>query len=368
MRILVLVAGLWAATAAAEPVELLHNVPSRLAVSSAVESKTIEPRHLVDGDRATAWNSATGDLVGGWIEFAVPAEVAVDEIRLIVGHTGKGKEGDYFPLNHRIKRVRILRDDTKVGDFDLDPSSRELQAIKIGKPGGRYRIRVLKTVAGKRRSWRELAVAELEVWGTVPAPMQPGPHEVTHYTGIRVGELGPPNVTFKRATGTAPTLDARCRLNLCKPADPTMVTLAPTGSAFRSVVVEPGDRRGYARIFVETEAGWWLAGVMDMGTYADAGYTAKVEQLAVEGDLLQVTVDFQASTPGDHTRLYTVCGLAGDRSPSCLAKALGLEVVHTKYKVDIEHVVRIADGYLRITRGTRRPAWEWEIGDHRLAF
>src|SRR3990167_4374331 len=163
MRFLPLIAMLWAAPAAAAPVELLHNVPSRIAVSSAVESKTIEPRHLVDGDRTTAWNSATGDLVGGWIEFAVPAEVTVDEIRLIVGHTGKGKEGDYFPLNHRIKRVRVLRDDTKVGDFDLDPNSRELQAIKIGKPGGRYRIRVLKTEAGKRRSWRELAVAELEV-------------------------------------------------------------------------------------------------------------------------------------------------------------------------------------------------------------
>ena len=368
MRLICFLALLWAAPAAGAPIELLHNVPSRLAVSSNVESKSIEPRHLVDRDRATAWNSATGDLVGGWIDFHVPEEVTVDEIRLIVGHTGKGKEGDYFLLNHRIKRVRILRDNAKLGDFDLDPNNRELQAIKIGKPGGHYRIRVLATVPGKLRRWRELAVAELEVWGTIPAPMQPRPHDITTYTGIRVGALGPPDVAFQRAVGRTATLAERCKRDRCKSTDPAMAKLTPTGSTFRTVLVEPGDRRGYARIFVETEAGWWLAGTMEMGVFADAGYSAKVEQLAVVTDLLQVTVDFQASTAGDHTRLYMLCGIAPDKSPACLTRAIGLEVVHTKRQVNIEHVVGVANGYLSIDRGKTRPAWEWTVGDYRLAF
>lgn len=367
MMVPVVVAALTSSVAGA-PVELLHNVPSQIAVSSAVESKTIEPHQLVDGNRATAWNSASRDLVGGWIEFRVGAEVTVDEIRLIVGHTGRGKEGDYFALNHRIKRVRVLHDKVKVGDFKLDPNSRELQSIKIGRPGGVYRIEVLETVPGKKRGWRELAIAELEVWGTLPPAMQPRPHDIDGFHGVTVGTLEAPRVRFARAGGPKPTLDGLCKLYRCDPASPRMAKLAPKASGFRTVLVETADGLGYARVFAETEAGWWYLGAMSMGAYTDATYTGKVEELRVEDGLLRVVVDFKAPAGSDHARLFTLCGIAPDGSPACLPEAIGLDVAHTKYKARFEHVVDLANGYLHISRGERAAPWEWLVGDHVIAL
>jgi hypothetical protein len=58
-------------------VELLHATPALVAVSSRVDNPRDLPEFLVDGRAVTAWNGRTGDLVGGYMAFRVPADAVV---------------------------------------------------------------------------------------------------------------------------------------------------------------------------------------------------------------------------------------------------------------------------------------------------
>jgi hypothetical protein len=169
-------------------VELLHAVPATVAVSSTVDNPKILPAHLVDGDPATAWNSRTGDLVGAWIAFRVPRDVHVDQIRMSAGFTHTDADGDLFTKNPRIQRVRVSRDGVVVLDQRLDPESRKLQELAVDAAGGDFRIEVTEIMRGSKRTWREVCVSELEVWGTVPSTMPVGATTPT----VRVGSLGVP--------------------------------------------------------------------------------------------------------------------------------------------------------------------------------
>ena len=351
--------------ATASPVELLHNVPCEVIVSSAVESKTITPAQLVDGDRATAWNSTTGDLVGAWVEVTLPAEVTVEQIKLVVGHTGKGEEGDYFPMNHRIKKLRILRNGVRLADVSLDPDSRELQQIKVGRPGGVFRLQVLATVPGTKRSWREIAIAELEVWGTLPAGMTARHHSVKvgRATDVRARWDDPP--VLKRAVGKARPFDVVCNTTNCTAG--AMTKLEPKDARFKTIAVETATRTGYARYYIETEAGWWFMGAATFGVYSEGATVAAVEQLAFEDGYALITVDQRAPTTRDHVRLFTICTIAPDGTPACLNHVLPVEVINTKHDVRWQHVIKVANGYLSVDRGTL-DAWENLIGDHKLVI
>lgn len=168
-------------------VDLLHRAGAKVAVSSVVVNPKIHPGDLIDGDRGTAWNSRTGELDGAWIAFRVPAGARVTRIAMTVGFTGKGPEGDYFVMNRRIREVRVTRDGDKPRRFVLAPASRELQSLPIDGPGGDYRIEVVATVPGTRKSWREICVSELQVWGS-PAP---GTSDERVTPPVTVGSLDP---------------------------------------------------------------------------------------------------------------------------------------------------------------------------------
>jgi hypothetical protein len=157
-------------------------------VSSTVDNPNILPAHLVDGDPATAWNSRTGELVGAWIAFRVPREVHVDQIRISAGFTHTDARGDLFMMNPRIRRVRVSRDGVVVLDQRLDPGSRKLQELAVDAAGGDFQIEVTELQRGSKKSWREVCVSELEVWGSVPATL---PVAATTPT-VRVGSLGAP--------------------------------------------------------------------------------------------------------------------------------------------------------------------------------
>lgn len=149
-------------------VELLRAVPATVRVSSRVRNKDILPEHLVDQNRDTAWNSASGKLVGSWIEISVDG-ARVHELKMTVGHTGRGPRGeDYFTMNPRIRQVALDDAGKPLGSFDLDITSRDLQSIKV-HPKGTLRITVTQIEPGSKKSWREIAVSELEVWGTPDA-------------------------------------------------------------------------------------------------------------------------------------------------------------------------------------------------------
>lgn len=366
-RFAIVTALLVSATAAADPVELLHNVPSQIAVSSEVESKTIKPEQLVDRDRATAWNSKTGDLVGAWIEFRVPSVVTVDDIKLIVGHTGKGPEGDYFPMNHRIKRVRVLREGEKVGDFTLDPNSRELQAIHVGKPGGVYRIQVLEVVTGTKKNWRELCVAELEVWGTLPPGMEAREHMPATYWSFAVGKLpGEPMRAYVDAR-PQPTWADRCRENLCKgtdPAAPGALTLHPKGSKIKTVFVEAMPGYSYARLYIETAAGWYYCGGLGLASYSVGSSTVKLEELSVKDEIVRVQIDMQGDDHASHARWFDACGLTAAGAPACLGDPIGVDVVDKRLGNEYHHVARVENGFVKIARSPAGNSWDWIVGDH----
>ncbi|MBL0219598.1 MAG: hypothetical protein IPQ07_37755 [Myxococcales bacterium] len=196
------------APAPAALVELLHAVPTTVRVSSRVANPAIKPAHLVDRDLSTAWNSATGELVGAWIEVTVPELATIAELRMTVGHTGKGpKAEDYFTMNPRIKKVAVWGSGTTaIATFVLDPDRRDLQTLAVKTEERRLRILVEEIVPGSKKAWRETAVSELEVWGTPPrgwtAPASPLSPEI---------EVGDPMV------GTEDSLAALCEAQLVEP-------------------------------------------------------------------------------------------------------------------------------------------------------
>ena len=155
---------------APEPmVELLHSVPATIRLSSTVANKSILPVHIADRDLTTAWNSRTGDLRGAWIDLAVPG-AAIREVRMTVGHTGKGPKGeDYFTMNPRIRRVTLLDDDNEIAHADLDINKRDLQIVKLPEPHAHVRLRVDDVIMGTKRAWREACISEIEAWGMLPA-------------------------------------------------------------------------------------------------------------------------------------------------------------------------------------------------------
>jgi hypothetical protein len=172
--------------AEAPPVDLLRSVRTDLAVSSVYRDQAGQAQRLVDGDLETAWNSRTGDLVGAWIEVRLPPSATVHSIGLTAGFT-KAEATDLFTGNHRVARVRVLRDGTEVGAFALNVESRELQTFDLRGPGGVYRIEVAEVVAGSRASWRETCVSELRIFGTDPSA-----REGARYPQFAVGELPAP--------------------------------------------------------------------------------------------------------------------------------------------------------------------------------
>lgn len=198
---------------------LLYTTNAVVAVSSKVDNPKDFPEHLVDGKSDTAWNGKTGDL-NGWIQFRIPAPAHVEAISLIVGFDKKAKNGDdLFVMNHRITKVRVSSAGKTLAETTLDPNVRTPQAIKLGAPGGDFRIDVLETAPGTKKEWRELVVSELAVWGEPNAAAL----AEAHLPKVYVGSLDPPDASAPAQTpatpakaravanvGRAPSLDAFC--------------------------------------------------------------------------------------------------------------------------------------------------------------
>lgn len=167
--------------AAREPkgplVELLHNAPSTLRVSSASRYPTLSAKALVDGNLETAWNSRPGELVGASVTFTVPDYARVHTLQLTSGFAKVGKKGDLFTMNHRITEVTLFRNGARVGAFKLDPDSRALQEIPVNQHGGRFELAIDAVVPGTRPSWREVCISELMVWGWLPEEHPPARQE-----------------------------------------------------------------------------------------------------------------------------------------------------------------------------------------------
>jgi hypothetical protein len=99
-------------------------------------------------------------------------------------------------MNHRIKRVDLLRNGALLRTADLDVGSRALQRLVIGTAGGEFQVVVRETVPGTEASWREVVVSELRVLGT-PGKERRAP---TDRLFVSVGSL---DAAAPEATGTA---------------------------------------------------------------------------------------------------------------------------------------------------------------------
>jgi hypothetical protein len=190
------VVSLWAAlaggasTRAQAPVDLLHAVGTELAVSSAYRNQRPQVERLVDGDLTSAWNSATGDLAGAWIEVRLPADAEVTGIALVPGFARVSHGTDLFTGNHRVAAVRVLREGVEVGRFPVAHERPELVTIPARGAGGVWRIELTELRAGTRADWREACVSELRILGRAPS-LAPG----TRTPQVAIGALPAPPVT-----------------------------------------------------------------------------------------------------------------------------------------------------------------------------
>ena len=274
-------------------VDLLHTVDCTVAVSSKVDNPHDFPEHLVDGKAETAWNGRTGDL-GGFIAFRVPASARVTRIELTSGFDKVGPKGDLFTMNHRITRVRLSRAGTTISETDLDPQNREPQKIVVpDAPGGDFELRVLATLPGTEKRWRELTVSELRVWGHAGG----APENPSHLPRMAIGSLDgvrphPAPSRLSPPLGPFPTVAALCadydramrpviaaafpgdrypgkiEGPHCQPiADPPVAAVAPfTEAAF---AIFHDDHEEKAKLVVRTAAGWSRTDVVLWSRYLD---------------------------------------------------------------------------------------------------
>lgn len=151
-------------------VNLLTSAPSTIAVSSTVDNVKIRPEHIADGKLDSAWNSATGQIIGAWVAVRVPAGARIKQIKLTPGFAAVDKRhGDLFTKNARIKKLRLHHAGRAIKDVTLDPAKRGLQTIDVDVSGGDLRLEVIEAEPGSKKTWREACISELEVWGTLPA-------------------------------------------------------------------------------------------------------------------------------------------------------------------------------------------------------
>lgn len=300
--------------------DLLRTTRSRVTVSSRVDNDKDAPEHLVDGRADTAWNSRTGDL-GAWVRFEVPAAARVKRVLLTAGFDRASKAGDAFLQNHRVSKVAVEREGKLVGVHDLDPNDRKPQAIELDEAGGAFEIRVLQTVPGTERRFREIAISELSVLGTVPddALIADSTPDVE-----AEGEaaLGRPT-SFERLFAEAPypTIEALCAKHLAISTPQVEAALKQDGAdVFLSGVspfcrAELPRRAPYlgapyevrildgmedvafvSRLVVKTGAGWFPTDVVFERTYPGPGCGQsggfEIEATGVEARGSAVRVDF----------------------------------------------------------------------------
>lgn len=179
------------------PLNLLRAVATEVAVSSAYRDRESQVVSLIDENLESAWNSRTNDLEGAWIEVRLPQDAQITSLAMTAGFTRRGERVDLFTGNHRVRQVRVLREGSPVGTFELDLDSRALQTIEASGPGGVWRIELVSLEPGSRADWRETCVSELQVMGTHPGA---GSDRFPRYA---IGSLPP-----AERTARAPTFQA----------------------------------------------------------------------------------------------------------------------------------------------------------------
>lgn len=156
--------------------------PSRLEIVSLRASSELPSsknynaaRNAVDGRPDTWWGEgAGGDGIGEWLELSLGRQVEIREVRLIPGYQKRlpDRFGDRWPLNNRLRRVRVELDNRS--SFVAELSDRKgFHSIEI--PAGNFsrsvRIVILEVFPGynmKGDRIQDSGIAEVEILGILP--------------------------------------------------------------------------------------------------------------------------------------------------------------------------------------------------------
>jgi hypothetical protein len=134
--------------------------------SASSQHRKFPASHVGDGNPATVWQEAKGDKpLRKFLFLTFPEEVTVTRIGIVIGFDNpKGRHGDMFTLNNRLKKAEIAFSDEKVMFKEFE-DQRQMQYFELTPPHvtRNLKITVLDVYRG---SWfYDNAIAEIEVWG-----------------------------------------------------------------------------------------------------------------------------------------------------------------------------------------------------------
>ncbi|MGE0551686.1 MAG: discoidin domain-containing protein [Kofleriaceae bacterium] len=138
--------------------------PSRVTASSAHRASagyTYVPANLVDGDRTSSWQPATG-TPPTWFRLDFPNEITVTSVAIANGFQATDKFGDEFLLNSRISNGRIRFSDDSEIPIKFETDARGFVTFTVPERKTRS-ITVVVDGVFRGTKWNDLAVSEVEV-------------------------------------------------------------------------------------------------------------------------------------------------------------------------------------------------------------
>lgn len=300
------------------PVELLHSLGGVVTVSSTVANNAHRPEHLTDGDLSTAWNSRTGALAGTWISIDLPTSTRLTAFKMTAGFTASGPNGDdWFTMNHRVTRIRLLVDQKEIGEFKLDPDVRDLQSVALDTEGKSIRMEILGVSTGSKKNWKEACISEVELWGRASGPAKGG--KVSPRVRVDDGRPCPDKARLVQLVRARSTKKGEVVLNRCMAGrfargswyvTAAVNTKPPTNDPFaygdRFLVRGVLDKGGKFAVFQEegdsaNHPSWWTA--IELRDRSGDGFDDAVEDIERAGGVRRLDRDVLVITDAEIKRI-----------------------------------------------------------------
>jgi len=128
------------------------------------EGYAFTPDQAMDGKLSTAWQEGKDDAGHGeWIEIECPNSSSWG-VAIVNGFAHKdAKYGDLYPLNSRVKKVKVQLDGNDAGEVDLLDDNQAPQTVV--KAGGKafktVRLAIVDTFSGSK--WQDTSISEIEI-------------------------------------------------------------------------------------------------------------------------------------------------------------------------------------------------------------
>lgn len=147
---------------------VILNTTSASASSTLASSANYayEAKNALDGNPATAWvEGVKGDGLGESLQVTFDGKAKVKEFAIINGFAeNHASLGDLYPLNNRVKKLRIVFDDGEES-VDLRDGVKELQTIKFAKPHESMGAKIVISEVYKGSKWDDTVVSEIQFIG-----------------------------------------------------------------------------------------------------------------------------------------------------------------------------------------------------------